>query len=71
MPPPDTTIRRRNGYHAVDSDDLPSVSEPPQELAEDSLESSIPVDDDTREAVQEGWFPLIWSFAVAGLLTVC
>ncbi|KAG1728661.1 OPT oligopeptide transporter protein-domain-containing protein [Suillus lakei] len=69
MPPPDTTLRRRSGYRAIDSEDLrdpTAVTDEPenhQEAAEDDF--------DEREVVQrEGWEDLLFSFLASGAMTL-
>lgn len=64
LPPPDTSIRRRQGYHQVDledenrRDDVPTVDQEGEAVVE-------------REIVEhEGWQDLVWSFVVSGTLTL-
>jgi hypothetical protein len=70
MPPPDTTLRRRPGYRAIDTEDLThstAITDEPeihQEAAEDAR--------DERDVVQrEGWEDLLLSFLASGAMTVC
>ncbi|KAG0695599.1 OPT oligopeptide transporter protein-domain-containing protein [Suillus ampliporus] len=72
MPPPDTTLRRRSGYRAIDSEDLrdpTAVTDEPennQEAAEDDLDVH-----DERDVVQrEGWEDLLSSFLASGAMTL-
>ncbi|KAG2131318.1 OPT oligopeptide transporter protein-domain-containing protein [Suillus clintonianus] len=69
MPPPDTTLRRRSGYRAIDTEELrdsTAVTDEPenhQEAAEDDF--------DEREVVQrEGWEDLLLSFLASGAMTL-
>lgn len=70
MPPPDTTLRRRSGYRAIDTEDLAqtaSTDEPGNHQ-----EASAEDDFDEREVVQrEGWEDLLMSFLASGAMTVC
>lgn len=57
MPPPDTTIRRRVGYIAVEEDDHRTEDEADEAPAAESVQS-------------EGWHALTSSFAASGALTL-
>ncbi|EGN98787.1 hypothetical protein SERLA73DRAFT_160452 [Serpula lacrymans var. lacrymans S7.3] len=68
LPPPDTSLRRRNGYTEVDTEDISEGT-----LLNDSLnpEESIDRVEDEREVVtQEGWSDLVYSFLASGAMTL-
>ncbi|KAK7050932.1 OPT superfamily [Paramarasmius palmivorus] len=67
LPPPDTTLRRRRGYQALDTEEdanTLSNSEPSSESA--PLNSDIEI----QSAPKAGWHELLWSFAVSAILTL-
>ncbi|KAF9565258.1 OPT superfamily oligopeptide transporter [Agrocybe pediades] len=67
LPPPDTTVRRRQGYrHLEDQEEdagMPDESAPP-------VTSSHEVPADQAVVAREGWNELIWSFGVSGAMTL-
>lgn len=69
MPPPDTTLRRRSGYRAIDTEDLThptAITDEPENHQE-----AIEADHDERDVVQrEGWEDLLLSFLASGAMTV-
>ncbi|KAG2362592.1 OPT oligopeptide transporter protein-domain-containing protein [Suillus spraguei] len=70
MPPPDTTLRRRAGYRAIDTEDLihpTAIMDEPENHQEAAAEDNI----DEREVVQqEGWEDLLMSFLASGAMTL-
>lgn len=70
MPPPDTTLRRRAGYRAIDTEDLihsTAITDEPENHQEAAAEDNI----DEREVVQqEGWEDLLMSFLASGAMTL-
>jgi hypothetical protein len=70
MPPPDTTLRRRSGYRAIDTEDLThpiAITDEPENHQE-----AVEADYDERDVVQrEGWDDLLLSFLASGAMTVC
>ncbi|KAJ7170743.1 OPT oligopeptide transporter protein-domain-containing protein [Mycena crocata] len=67
MPPPDTTIRRRVGYIAVEEEDT-NISGTSDEVEEQHL---LGADQLGPESVQSaGWHDLAMSFAASGALTL-
>ncbi|KAG2149094.1 OPT oligopeptide transporter protein-domain-containing protein [Suillus bovinus] len=70
MPPPDTTLRRRSGYRAIDTEDLiqpTAITDEP----ENHQEAAAQDDFDEREVVQrEGWEDLLMSFLASGAMTL-
>jgi uncharacterized oligopeptide transporter (OPT) family protein len=71
MPPPDTTVRRRSGYRAIDTEDLThptAIADEPENHQEAAAEDDF----NEREVVQrEGWEDLLMSFLASGAMTVC
>ncbi|KZP11045.1 OPT superfamily oligopeptide transporter [Athelia psychrophila] len=69
LPPPETSIRRRTGYEAVDSEAI----DEPQGIIPDVVEDFAT---DEREAIdregvkQQGWSDLLWSFLASGVMTL-
>ncbi|KAF9532513.1 oligonucleotide transporter [Crepidotus variabilis] len=66
LPPPDTTVRQRQGYHQVDSDE--EANEESQSLLEahpDNAQSQV--DSGTYVTEHKGWNSLLWSFGASGL----
>lgn len=65
LPPPEGTLRSRNGYEPIDDEE--HVSDEPEY---DSREDDALIVAE-QEVVQEtGWYALLWSFASSGLMTV-
>jgi len=67
LPPPETSVRRREGYHQADEE------EHSRDIAAETpvVEETHEEDETEREIVEhEGWHDLLWSFAVSGFLTV-
>ena len=68
LPPPDTSVRRRDVYHHDDEEyvqDRNIASEAP--IADEAQEQ----DTTEREIVEhQGWHNLLWSFGVSAFLTV-
>ncbi|KAG2035225.1 OPT oligopeptide transporter protein-domain-containing protein [Suillus americanus] len=70
MPPPDTTLRHRSGYRAVDTEDSTHPTAITDEH-ENHQEAAAEHDFDEREAVQrEGWEDLLMSFLASGAMTL-
>ncbi|KAG2107547.1 OPT oligopeptide transporter protein-domain-containing protein [Suillus cothurnatus] len=70
MPPPDTTVRRRSGYRAIDTEDLTHPTAIANE-PENHQEAAAEDDFDEREVVQrEGWEDLLMSFLASGAMTL-
>ena len=72
LPPPDTSVRRREVYHHDNdeeySQDRNLVAEVP--VAEEASEQNA-AEPSEREIVEhQGWHNLLWSFAASGFLTV-
>ncbi|PCH42588.1 oligopeptide transporter [Wolfiporia cocos MD-104 SS10] len=66
IPPPDTAIRQRHGYHELGTDEVEDIPAPESAAEHVGLA-------DVREpevATQESWGALIWSFAVSGAMTL-
>lgn len=79
LPPPDTSVRRREVYHHDDeeynrdneeySQDRNVAVEAP--IAEETPLQSNATEPSEREIVEhQGWHNLLWSFAASGFLTV-
>ncbi|CCM06802.1 uncharacterized protein FIBRA_09102 [Fibroporia radiculosa] len=65
IPPPDTSVRRRRGYQAIEAD------EEAERPAIESVDHADITDLDEPEVIaQEGWGALIWSFAASGAMTL-
>uniref|UniRef100_A0A8H7Y0F4 Oligopeptide transporter n=1 Tax=Psilocybe cubensis TaxID=181762 RepID=A0A8H7Y0F4_PSICU len=68
LPPPDTTIRHRQGYQQVEDEEEVTVS---AENQQESITEEESEDETERDIVEhQGWSNLIWSFAVSGGLTL-
>jgi len=71
MPPPDTTLRRRSGYSAIDAEDLrdPTVltDEPGHQ---EGTGDDVDIDDERDVVQREGWNDLLCSFLASGAMTV-
>ena len=68
MPPPDTSVRPRRGYRALDTEEA-AQPEPATPIAEGEVVEVV--DDREPEVVeQEGWAALIWSFLASGAMNV-
>ena len=71
LPPPDTSVRRREVYnHDGDEENTQDRNIAPEApIAEEAPEQEQDVTE--REVVEhQGWHNLLWSFAGSGLLTV-
>jgi hypothetical protein len=68
LPPPDTSVRRREAYHNDDEEYSQNRSMAPEApITEETQEQDMT----EREVVEhQGWHNLLWSFAVSGFLTV-
>ncbi|KAF8806996.1 OPT superfamily oligopeptide transporter [Phlegmacium glaucopus] len=66
LPPPETSVRHREGYHQDDEERSRDIA------AETPVAEGIREADVTeREIIEhEGWHDLLWSFAVSGFLTL-
>ncbi|CAA7267111.1 unnamed protein product [Cyclocybe aegerita] len=68
LPPPDTTVRRRNGYRQIDQEE--------EDTRTEAATTDVVVEGDANDATErdviehEGWHDLIWSFAGSGALTL-
>ncbi|KIJ66877.1 hypothetical protein HYDPIDRAFT_85633, partial [Hydnomerulius pinastri MD-312] len=70
LPPPDTSIRRRSGYRALDAEDATDPFADEVETV-DHHNADEPEEHDEREVVQqEGWMDLIYSFLASGAMTL-
>ncbi|KAH7884304.1 OPT oligopeptide transporter protein-domain-containing protein [Phlebopus sp. FC_14] len=71
LPPPDTSLRRRSGYRALDTEDtvdVTTVVEEEVDIAADVAEAEA---EEEREVVQqEGWLDLAYSFLASGAMTL-
>ncbi|KAG9315204.1 OPT oligopeptide transporter protein-domain-containing protein [Chiua virens] len=64
LPPPETSVRRRAGYRALDTEDI--ANHTVEQNAADETEEA-----EEREIVQqEGWMDLIYSFLASGVMTL-
>jgi hypothetical protein len=72
MPPPDTTLRRRSGYSAIDTEDLrdPTVLTDEPEGHQEDTGDDIDIDDEREVVQREGWNDLLCSFLASGAMTV-
>ncbi|KAI9570583.1 OPT oligopeptide transporter protein-domain-containing protein [Boletus coccyginus] len=72
LPPPETSLRRRSGYRALDTEDIASrtdLIDNVDTVAQDIVNETE--GDDEREVVQkEGWMDLIYSFLASGVMTL-
>ncbi|KAG6373370.1 OPT oligopeptide transporter protein-domain-containing protein [Boletus reticuloceps] len=72
LPPPQTSLRRRSGYRALDTEDVASHTTLVDEagtVAQDTIDETEGIDE--RELVQkEGWVDLIYSFLASGVMTL-
>ncbi|PPQ67518.1 hypothetical protein CVT25_006059 [Psilocybe cyanescens] len=67
LPPPDTTVRHRNGYQQVEDEEVPVAEHNP----DDTIDEEEQEDGTERDVVEhQGWSNLIWSFAASGGLTL-
>lgn len=73
LPPPETKLRRRNGYTPIED---PGEGLSPDPSSSEALVLPHPEETDNilinaQESVKhDGWMPLITSFALAGATTV-
>lgn len=71
LPPPDTQIRRRQGYTEIGGDDGRHTSVESAAGPSTSVGPQDPHNDADRDVVQhDGWQSLTWSFMMSGLMTV-
>ncbi|KAJ8588465.1 OPT superfamily oligopeptide transporter [Rhizopogon salebrosus TDB-379] len=72
MPPPDTTLRRRSGYSAIDTEDLrdPTVLTDEPEGHQEGTGDDIDIDDEREVVQREGWNDLLCSFLASGAMTL-
>lgn len=71
LPPPDTGLRRRAGYQAINDTDDPENTRHNARQSESRLLNSD--DAEMAEAAvarQDGWQALLWSFFISGAMTV-
>ncbi|KAF8558162.1 OPT superfamily oligopeptide transporter [Imleria badia] len=72
LPPPETSLRRRSGYRALDTEDIAShtnLIDGVSIVTQDGVDAMEGADE--RELVQkEGWADLIYSFLASGLMTL-
>lgn len=69
LPPPDTSLRHRTGYRPVEDEEDDVVA--PDILAGIPVVEEDEEDTTERDVVEhEGWYDLVWSFAVSGSLTL-
>lgn len=72
LPPPDTSLRRRSGYRAVDTEDAVNHTvfvDEVDTVAPDNTDE--PEVHDEREVVQqEGWMDLVYSFLASSVMTL-
>ncbi|KAI0926427.1 hypothetical protein AcV5_008892 [Taiwanofungus camphoratus] len=66
IPPPDTSVRQRRGYHELNSEDVDDVPTPI------SVAEHVEIADigEPEVATQESWGALTWSFAASGIMTL-
>lgn len=69
MPPPDTTLRRRSGYRAIDTDGTTALVDEPEGFPE-SAGDDVDIDDEREVVQREGWIDLLYSFLASGAMTV-
>lgn len=72
LPPPETSLRRRSVYRALDTEDIASSTtliDDVDTVVQDTIDETESVDE--REFVQqEGWMDLLYSFWASGIMTV-
>ncbi|OAX35662.1 OPT superfamily oligopeptide transporter [Rhizopogon vinicolor AM-OR11-026] len=70
MPPPDTTLRRRSGYRAIDTEDLRDPTTVTDEREGEGAGDDIEIDDEREVIQREGWNDLLYSFIASGAMTL-
>lgn len=73
MPPPDTSLRHRSSYRAIDTEDLrdPTTLRDEVEVHQDDAGDDNDIDDERKVVQREGWNDLSCSFLASGAMTVC
>ncbi|KAK7463568.1 OPT superfamily [Stygiomarasmius scandens] len=69
LPPPDTTVRQRRGYQALEDEEVRATRttrQQPRYTESTPLRRSV----DGQSTTQAGWHELLWSFIASALLTL-